>query len=346
MNELTKNELEIQEEIIVLGINGARQAVFLVREKELYRLGGFTSFEAWGESRFGFGIAHLKRLVAAERIQLSLQRVAPIGAPLQNIPEGQLRELGKAPEEERAAIYAQARADALAEGEMLTARRIKEAVDAVEKRAKLSNDSLKSMSDASRVAQQKALERAIALESEKAAVEQKLVHAGVQMAALRNQEPIFVPNDDEAMKQIQANADAQIRQAKLLQTKAEQELDEIKRTQHLTAANIVQEKLASHQSEIDRLAAQETAIAGRVAITKREMDALESCFGNKKEYRQSLDKFNQRMRDLAVDASVLLNSDPPDMDEYLGWQGALAKALDTLTYFNTHLNALDIGALK
>lgn len=125
MNELVENELIECENLIVFGLNSARQAVFRVRDGELYKLGGYSSFEEWGEKRFGYSHTHLKRLVGAERVQLSLG--APIGAPV--IPESQLRPLTSVPEEERAAIWAEANRIAEELGKERTAKMVQEAVD-------------------------------------------------------------------------------------------------------------------------------------------------------------------------------------------------------------------------
>lgn len=108
------------------------QALHAISKGRLYRA-SHSSFEAYLDDRWGIGRAYGHRLVSAGVVlaELAEAKVSPTG----DIPERHLRELGRAPEGERAAVYVEATARANGEP---TAAHVRDVVE--EKRASFFDD--------------------------------------------------------------------------------------------------------------------------------------------------------------------------------------------------------------
>lgn len=103
----------------------ARTLLLEMRDRKGYLALGFSSFEEYGEKEWNYSKSYLHRLASAAEIQASL---SPIGDN-KELPESQLRPLGKVPEADREAIYQEAYEKAQAEGKELTAKAVAEAVN-------------------------------------------------------------------------------------------------------------------------------------------------------------------------------------------------------------------------
>jgi hypothetical protein len=113
----------------------ARALLLEIRDRKGYLALGFSSFEEYGEKEWGYTRTYINRLANAEKIQQSIS--VPIGT--KEIPENQLRELGKVPAELRDEIYQQAKAESEAENKEITAKLIKEKAEAVKELNHLDN---------------------------------------------------------------------------------------------------------------------------------------------------------------------------------------------------------------
>ena len=100
----------------------ARALLLEMRDRKGYLALGFKSFDEYGEKEWGYTRTYINRLATAELTQQSL--CVPIGTEL---PESQLRALAKISEEDRNAIYQEAKAKAEEAGKILTALAISEA---------------------------------------------------------------------------------------------------------------------------------------------------------------------------------------------------------------------------
>jgi hypothetical protein len=100
-----------------------RKGLLEMRDRKGYLHLGYTSFEEYGEQEWNYSKSQINRLATAEVIQQSLSLTDD-----KEIPESQLRPLGKVPAAIRNEIYQQAKADAEAEGKEVTAKKIAEGV--------------------------------------------------------------------------------------------------------------------------------------------------------------------------------------------------------------------------
>jgi hypothetical protein len=100
-----------------------RSSLLEMRDRKGWKVLGYSSWAEYGETEWGYGRQYLDRLATASRIQ---QIVAPIGAS--DIPESNLRPLGKVPDADKSAVYEEAVERALAEGKKLGAKMMEEVV--------------------------------------------------------------------------------------------------------------------------------------------------------------------------------------------------------------------------
>jgi hypothetical protein len=100
-----------------------RSSLLEMRDRKGWKVLGYSSWAEYGETEWGYGRQYLDRLATASRIQ---QIVAPIGAS--DIPESNLRPLGKVPDADKSAVYEEAVERALAEGKKLGAKMMEDVV--------------------------------------------------------------------------------------------------------------------------------------------------------------------------------------------------------------------------
>jgi uncharacterized protein YeeX (DUF496 family) len=136
MNELieqtvSKEQAQLWTDEIRHSLGNIRYCLLRVRDTKAYLVLGYDSFEAYGQSEFGYERRYLERLAVAAEIQ---NQLGPIGP--KEIPESQLRPLATIPEAERQAIWDEANRKAEESGKERTAKMVEEAVK--EYQAKLS----------------------------------------------------------------------------------------------------------------------------------------------------------------------------------------------------------------
>jgi len=122
--DMTKEEAQAKHEQLKGLLNITRSLLLEMRDRKGYIALGFSSFEEYGESEFGYSKSYIHRIATAAHIQNAL---SPIGDS--EIPEGQLRPLNQIPDADKQDVWNQAIEKAKEEGKKLGARHVEEAVN-------------------------------------------------------------------------------------------------------------------------------------------------------------------------------------------------------------------------
>lgn len=100
----------------------SRELLLEIRDRKGWQSMGYKSFEEYGEKCFGYSLSYMQRLAKAAEIQHDIK------SPKGEIPETQLRPLGKVAPKHRQAVFDHATQAATANNQQLTAKAVTDAV--------------------------------------------------------------------------------------------------------------------------------------------------------------------------------------------------------------------------